>query len=178
MGILSWFYDVGETARAAYGAYKAVRFRVKEAPKIARLGRHLLGGEGASAARATAARPDPDLLAQATDRRGPQGLTEAGRALAKRGRRPGSAFPAPTGSAEAINSQARGVVQSILNQQYRRVSFFNRRLGVQVVDIYDRAGRGLRYSEGGEFKGFLDRDDDRRRRRPHLRGDSGRGRRG
>ena len=83
-------------------------------------------------------------------------MTGAGRALAKHGGREGSAFPAATGSSEVINSQARGIVQDIVGNEYRRVSFFNRRLGTQVVDIYDKTGRGARYSHEGDFVGFLE----------------------
>jgi hypothetical protein len=53
-------------------------------------------------------------------------------------------------------TRARGIVQDILNYEYRRVSFFYRRLGFRVVDIYDRPGRGLRYSLEGDFIGFLE----------------------
>lgn len=83
-------------------------------------------------------------------------LTVAGRALAKHGGRPGSAFPRPVGAPADISAQAQSVVDDILANQYRRATSFNPRLSTNVVDIFDTSGRGLRYTEEGRFVGFLE----------------------
>ena len=47
-------------------------------------------------------------------------------------------------------------VSEILADQTRRMEFFNSRLNMPVVDIYDSSGRRVRYSKQGEFIGFLE----------------------
>jgi RHS repeat-associated protein len=97
-----------------------------------------------------------DLLASQADVLVSGDLTAAGRALAKHGGRTGSAFPEATGSQTAISDQAGLIVRDILDNQTRRLEFYSPRLKMQVVDIYDATGRGLRYSKDGEFIGFLE----------------------
>jgi hypothetical protein len=97
-----------------------------------------------------------DLLARAADEPFSGDLSAAGRALAKHGGRPGSAFPAAAGSPSAISKQASEIVRDILSNETRRVGFYSPRLKTQVVDIYDATGRGLRYSKQGDFIGFLE----------------------
>ena len=96
------------------------------------------------------------LLARQADILVSGDLSAAGRALAKHGGRPGSAFPAATGSQAAISEQAGLIVRNILQNQTRRIEFLSPRLKMQVVDIYDGTGRGLRYSKDGDFIGFLE----------------------
>lgn len=96
------------------------------------------------------------LLARQADTLVSGNLSAAGRALVKHGGRPGSAFPAATGSQAAISEQAGLIVRNILQNQTRRIEFLNPRLKMQVVDIYDGTGRGLRYSKDGDFIGFLE----------------------
>ena len=84
------------------------------------------------------------------------GLTRAGRSLHKHGSRPGSVYPVPRGSAEAMNRLALEMVIAILvdpiNEVKRRP---HGRHGV-VLDILSSSGRGLRYRENGAFINFLE----------------------
>lgn len=85
-----------------------------------------------------------------------QEMSVAGRALQKHGGRPGSAFPGATGSPQAINRQASIVDDVLQNPARTRTSFYNPRLDQCVVDIRIPGGRGIRYGESGDFRGFLE----------------------
>ena len=79
------------------------------------------------------------------------GLTRAGRALAKHGGRPGSAFPNPTGNPASINQQGQRMLDEILDS----VSSTNpNRFG--GTDYIGPGGRGARFDAQGNFKGFLE----------------------
>ena len=78
-------------------------------------------------------------------------LTHGGRALAKHGIRPGTFFPAPTGSSADINELGHDVIGKILGNP-RSMKFDHG----DVFDIVAPDGRGIRYFMDGKFKGFLE----------------------
>jgi hypothetical protein len=85
------------------------------------------------------------------------GLTRAGRALAKHGGRPGSAFPAPTGAPAAVNRQAQTIVEEILTDPNGTTVTRHHALYGTVIEVRDAARRGLRFdSTGTRFLGFLE----------------------
>lgn len=116
----------------------------------------LLATSGEATLAAKAATSGAELLSGAARATYRGDLTVAGRALAKHGGRPGSAFPRPVGAPANISAQAQSAVDDILANQYRRATSFNPRLNGKVVDIFDASGRGLRYTEEGRFVGFLE----------------------
>jgi hypothetical protein len=80
-------------------------------------------------------------------------LTKAGRALQKRGSRPGSVFPSATGNPAAINQQGQRILEEILSSQSQAIS--PNRFGGR--DIFDAGtGRGARYDANGNLMGFLE----------------------
>ena len=93
-----------------------------------------------------------DLLraGQAVDK---GGLTKAGRALAKHGSRPASAFPQATGNPAAINQQGQAVLDGIL-QSNQQVMQPNRFGGQDIFDM--NTGRGVRFDSNGNMLGFLE----------------------
>ena len=85
------------------------------------------------------------------------GLTKAGRALAKHGQRPGSAFPQPSGGPDAINQQGKAVVDDILDNPGSRTTAQSTGRFGDTLEVRAPDGRGLRYSnDGNEFIGFLE----------------------
>lgn len=79
-------------------------------------------------------------------------LTNAGRALAKHGSRPGSAFPEARGSPTEINKTAAEIVDEILGSP-GRTDKSNRFGG---LDVISKDGRGMRFGPKGDFMGFLE----------------------
>ncbi len=87
-----------------------------------------------------------------------EGLTKAGRALDKHGNRPGSVFPKATGNVEARNIQGQLQLERILSDPDRKISTFEHRSLGTVIDIETHDKGGVRFSQNGEFIGFLQPD--------------------
>lgn len=87
---------------------------------------------------------------------GVKGLTNIGRGLAKHGGRKGSAFPKPTGNPDAVNKQAQGIIDDIVNSEGRTVTTRHHARFGNVREIRAPDGRGVRYGADGEFIGFLE----------------------
>jgi len=85
-------------------------------------------------------------------------LTKAGRALAKHGSRPNSAFISTLRmSASEINQTARDIVEDILTHpQSTLVRSERARYEGEVFDVIAPDGRGLRYGSDGHFIGLLE----------------------
>lgn len=87
--------------------------------------------------------------AQVADR---NGLTKVGRGLQKHSGRKGSVFfGQSSGSAELRNEQGLRILNEILYDRSSRVEVLDR-----VMNIWDSAGRGVRYRRDGAFIGFLE----------------------
>ena len=97
-----------------------------------------------------------DDLARAASALDRSGLTAAGRALAKHGGRPGSAFPKPTGDAAEINRTAQKIVDGILRNRNSTAAVRQTGRFGQVTDVIGPDGRGLRFDSSGNFLGFLE----------------------
>ena len=90
---------------------------------------------------------------QAADR---GGLTRAGRALAKHGGRRGSAFPNPSGSADAINEAGQNALDDILTDPASSItSRFHGRFG-NITEVTRVGAGGARFGPAGELLGFLE----------------------
>ncbi len=112
--------DKVDTCSSAYNDGYAIG---KEAAINAAGGGVLKLARGASAlGRVGRAGTSARALGEAAEAGGRGEVSGAGRALAKHGARPGSAFPAARGSASAINAQAREIVEDIVRNQTRRVT--------------------------------------------------------
>ncbi|MGE3557145.1 MAG: RHS repeat domain-containing protein [Candidatus Obscuribacterales bacterium] len=84
------------------------------------------------------------------------GLTKAGRALMKHGNREGSAFPKPQGNPSQVNDQGQKILESIVNHPERKIVEGEYNRYGKVPDIYAPNLGGVRYSQEGEFIGFLE----------------------
>jgi hypothetical protein len=92
---------------------------------------------------------DLRAAAQSPDR---HGLTRLGRALQKHSDRAGSAFSGESGGTPASrNEQGLRILDEILNDPNGRTEVLN-----SVINIWDSAGKGVRFSITGEFMGFLE----------------------
>lgn len=85
-----------------------------------------------------------------------EGLTKAGRALAKHGGRPGSAFPQPNGSPEQINNQGQQVLESILTHPEVTIDYVDHPNFGEVLKIQVPGEGGVWYKADGEMIGFLE----------------------
>jgi RHS repeat-associated protein len=99
-----------------------------------------------------------DLLAAARVPYKKDGILDAGgRNLQKHGYREGSAFPKPRGNDEAMNEQARVIIEGILSDTQNTVSNRNTARFGDVVEIRDSSGKGVRFSaDGSKFIGYLE----------------------
>jgi stage V sporulation protein SpoVS len=105
---------------------------------------------------AYATRGGLDALSKAAGAADRGGLTAAGRALAKHGGRPGSAFPTPKGNPAQINRAGQDIVDDILTSPgSTTVTRHHARYG-NVTEVRAPDGRGVRYDSGGNFMGFLE----------------------
>ena len=84
------------------------------------------------------------------------GLTKAGRALTKHGGREGSVFPKPFGNPEQINKQGQEILEKILNNPDKKISYYTLKQYGEIIDIKVPEVGGLRYNTKGEFIGFLE----------------------
>ena len=87
------------------------------------------------------------------------GLTKAGRALDKHGRRIDTVFPEATGNIHEKNMQVQKILDEILNHPDKQVFFKKvKTLNYQeYIDIKLPDGRGARFTKDGkEMIGFLD----------------------
>lgn len=103
---------------------------------------------------------DPELrarLAEAAAEPDRGGLTRAGRSLHKKGSRPSSVYPLPTGGPESLNRAAQDIVEAILNDPGAELIQERRPRFGAVLEVWAPDGRGLRYSDDGRFFiGFLE----------------------
>lgn len=84
-----------------------------------------------------------------------QGLTKAGRGLAKHGGRDSLVFPKPTGNPAEINIQGKKILEKILKHPEKEIIIDNLpRYGDHMI-ISSPEG-GVRFSIDGEFIGFLE----------------------
>ena len=98
---------------------------------------------------------DFDKLSEAGKTHDREGLTKAGRGLAKHGGRKGSHFPKPKGNPSRINEQGQKLLEKILRDPNRKVkSKFYERYG-EVINIKVPKLGGVRYTRDGKFIGFL-----------------------
>ena len=83
--------------------------------------------------------------------------TKAGRSLQKHGARDGNPYPEPTGNPEAVNQQGQAIVDEILTNPNSTIQADSShpRFG-DIVEVREPSGRGIRYSQDGEFLHFLD----------------------
>lgn len=100
--------------------------------------------------------PSKADLARAADAPDRGGLTKAGRALQKHGGRPGSAFPPARGNPDAINQEARRIVDEIVNNPASTTTRRHHARFGEVIEVRAPDGRGIRYDADGNFIGFLE----------------------
>ncbi|MDQ2829498.1 MAG: hypothetical protein M3Y74_10670, partial [Chloroflexota bacterium] len=83
--------------------------------------------------------------------------TKAGRALAKHGSRPGSAFLSTLGkSVPEINKEAQEIVEDILTHPGSTFDAYQHSRYGDIIEVIAPDGRGLRYNARGTFIGFLE----------------------
>ena len=83
-------------------------------------------------------------------------FTKAGRALMKHGNREGSVFPKPVGNPAQINKRGQEILENILSNPDKKIILGEFKRFGKVVDIYAPEMGGVRYSDSGEFIGFLE----------------------
>ena len=88
------------------------------------------------------------------------GLTKAGRALDKHGRRVDTVFPEAMGNIHEKNMQGQKMLDEILNHPNKEIYFpdyLTERYGFEVLDIFIPGKHGARFSRSGEkMVGFLE----------------------
>ena len=83
-------------------------------------------------------------------------LTKAGRALVKHGYREESVFPKPTGNPAQINEHGQKILETILNHPEKEIIPGEFKRYGKVVDIKAPGIGGVRYTDNGDFIGFLE----------------------
>jgi hypothetical protein len=88
------------------------------------------------------------------------GLSKAGRALDKHGRRIDTVFPEAVGSVHEKNIQGQKILDEILNHPDKQVCFpdyLTERYGFEVLDVFIPGKHGARFSrDGKKMIGFLE----------------------
>ena len=84
------------------------------------------------------------------------GLSKAGRALQKHCNRPKSIFPKMNGSSHKFNQVGQHHLDSILSDPTRKINIWKHRNLGNVVDIQTSSNGGARFSQNGDFIGFLE----------------------
>jgi hypothetical protein len=84
------------------------------------------------------------------------GLTKAGRALDKHGGRPDSVFPKVTGNPASKNMHGQHHLDDILTHPQSKSTHWEHRSFGKIIDIEVPTKGGARFSQNGNFIGFLE----------------------
>jgi len=152
----SSIYDGYDLLRTGYRYLKGEESGQALAVTAAGAGAGVFGFGGGYGRLARAAMNSLDGLSAAAKVADRGGLTKAGRALAKHGGRPGSAFPAGRGSPADLNKAGQEIVDDILTDPGSTFSARRHAMYGNVIEVRTPDGRGVRYGKGKEFMGFLE----------------------
>jgi RHS repeat-associated protein len=142
------------------GIAKDIRLAVKEAApvleKVVVYGSRLLGMNGKVTQTVKNTTPCLNQLSKAGEAMDRGGLTKAGRALEKHGGRIDSVFPKATGNIANKNMQGQFHLDDILTHPQKKITQWQHRTFGNIIDVEVPGRGGARFSQQGNFIGFLE----------------------